>query len=745
MRKNKTTHFMASILIIVFVCVFLIITGRFLYIQTVGEIDNVNLSEWAKEKRTASYTLPADRGKIFDSQGMTLAYDRPIFRIYAILDEAYTGNSEKLKHVKNPEKTAAQLAPLLDMEESEILQRLKDGMDSGKFQVEFGKAGKEIPQKKKEEIEALKIPGINFEKEATRYYPNGVFASHIIGFARKESGEISGVTGIEKEMNDILAGKDGHISYERDKYNKKLLDPNEVIRKPENGDDIYLTIDQKIQTLLEDVLTQVEKEYKPEKITAVVMDPKTGEIVAMGNRPSYNPNNPSQVKNWYNDAISTPFEPGSTVKMFTWAAAVEEGVYSGDQSFESGKYQVNDRVPAIRDHNGGKGWGDISYNEGLARSSNVAAAKLAWEKLGPEKFLEYLKAFHFDKKTEIDLPGETAGKILYDWPLEKITTSFGQGSTVTPIQQLKAATAIANGGKMMQPYVLQKIVDPNTGKTVKEKSPKVAGQPISEETAAEIRDLLGLVVDSKHGTGKMYKLEDYSVAGKTGTAQIPNPDGAGYLTGFGNYTFSFLGMAPKDDPRLIMYVSVTKPELEKEDGYVPGSTPVSFIFKNVMENGLHYMDINPDQEDKHPVRTVKVPELAGMETAEMKKELTEKGLRVIVAGSGGKITEASAEAGSELLENDRIILLTDKPTMPDITGWSQRDILRLADLIGLKMETIGDGFAVKQSIKPGKAIKKKDPLTVELDIPSADTQKKSDEDSGDEGNTGEEESEESPD
>lgn len=720
MRKNKTTHFMAGILILVFVCVFLVLTGRFLYIQAVGEINGVDLAEWAEKKRSSDYTLHADRGKIFDNNGMTLAYDRPTFRIYAILDEAYTGESETPKHVKDPEKTAELLAPLLDLDESKILQRLKDGIEQDQFQTEFGKEGKELSQQTKDKIEEMDIPGINFEKESIRYYPNGMFASHILGFARKESGKITGMAGIENEMNDILSGKDGYISYQRDKYNKKLLHPDEVIKKPKDGKDIHLTIDQKIQTLLEDVLSQVDKEYEPKRLTAIVMDPKTGEIVAMGNRPGYNPNNPADVKNWYNDAIANPFEPGSTMKMFTWAAAIEEGVYKGDETYKSGKYEINDKMPKIRDHNDGEGWGEISYDEGFARSSNVAAAKLAWEKVGADKFLDYLKNFDLDKKTNIDLPDEVPGSILYNWPLEKVTTSFGQGSTVTPIQQLKAMTAIANDGKMLQPYVIKKITDPSTKKLIEEKSPNIVGEPISKETADQVKDLLGSVVDSKHGTGKMFQLDDYSVAGKTGTAQIPNPDGAGYLTGHDNYTFSFMGMAPKDDPQLVMFVSVTQPDLETEDGYVPGSTPVSFIFKNVMENGLHYMDINPDQDENDPVHRVKVPELTGENTADAEEELAGKGLHVTVIGSGEKVVDVSAEEGNQLLQNDRIILLTDEPAMPDITGWSQRDVMQLADLLHLKLETDGDGYVVRQSIEKDKEIKKEDYLGVELEHPAAD-------------------------
>ncbi|WP_099157989.1 penicillin-binding protein [Virgibacillus ndiopensis] len=712
MKKNKTTHLMSGIFILVFVAIFLILTGRFLYIQATGEINGVSLEEWADKKRTSSYPLNAERGKIYDSNGMTLAYDRPTFSIYAIVDEAYTTDKEEPRHVKDPEKTAEMLAPLLNIDKNYILERLQQGIEKDRFQVEFGSGGKELSQKTKDKIEKLDLPGIKFDKESIRYYPNGMFASHIIGFARKgEEGNITGVTGMEREMNKLLSGKPGHISYQRDKYNTKLLDPNEVIKQPKDGDNVYLTIDQKVQTLLEDVLSQVDKKYKPERMTAIVMNPKTGEIVAMSNRPSYNPNNPADVENWYNDVVSTPIEPGSTMKMFTWASAIDAGVYNGNAQYKSGSYKVVENATPIRDHNGGRGWGTISFDEGFRRSSNVAAAKLVREVIGPEKYINYLEAFNFDKKTGIDLPGEVTGRIVHNpnAPRDIAATGFGQASTFTPIQIMKAASAIANDGKMVKPYVISKIVDSKTGEALKETSPEVVGTPISKKTSDRMMELLGSVVSAEDGTGKGFSLEDYSVAGKTGTAQY-TVDGK-YVTGREKYIFSFLGMAPADDPQLMMYVSVKHPQLEAEHG----SVPVSFIFKNVMKNSLHYLNITPDKETSNVVHSVKVPAIIGKSTDGAKQAL--KGLNVTVIGSGNNIVGASATEGEELIPNDRILLLTDKPTMPNLAGWSLRDVLQLADLVQLDIETIGNGYVFSQSIKQGTAIKKGDYLGVELEPP----------------------------
>lgn len=724
MKKNKTTHAMAGLLMVIFVVAFLIVTGRFLFIQASGVVEGVSLDDWAKGVRTTSYKLESERGKIYDKNGMTLAYDMPTFRMYAVIDEKFSENLEEPQHVMDPVETAEKLAPLLNAEKDYILDRINLGIDKELSQVEFGSVGKGISLHTKDDIEALGLPGIKFIKENIRYYPNGMFASHIIGFARETEEEINGkmeqkiegISGIEHEMDSLLKGVDGYISYQRDIYNDKLLDPNEVVQMPDNGDDVYLTIDQKIQTLLEDVLTQVDEKYNPERMTAIVMNPKTGEIIAMSNRPSYNPNNPADVENWYNDAISTPFEPGSTVKMFTWAAAIETGVYNGGEGYLSGTYQVSERDRPIGDFNGGKGWGTISYDEGFARSSNVAAAKLVWEKIGPDTFLEYLNAFDFDQPTGIDLPGEVQGSILYNWPIEKITTSFGQGSTATPIQIMKAATAIANDGKMVKPYIIDKIVDPDTKQVVKKTEPEVVGEPISASTAQKVRDLLVSAVESENATGKRYKLDDYSVGGKTGTAQIPDPKG-GYLSGNENYVFSFLGMAPADDPELMMYVSVKQPTLEFENGVEPGSAPVAFIFNNVMENALHYLNIEPDQGDVTNIEAYEIPNLIGKSTSSVVEQLTNAGLQYSIVGNGSKVMKVSVEEGTKVLPNEKVIIITDSPTMPNIIGWSLRDVWKLSDMIGLELEAIGNGFVITQSVEEGRAIDTGDYLGVELKTP----------------------------
>ncbi|WP_347860665.1 penicillin-binding transpeptidase domain-containing protein [Salimicrobium sp. PL1-032A] len=709
--KHKNTTRGASLLLLLFGLAFLIIAGRFLYIQTTGTVQGVDLKEWADEKRTNSYTIPAERGKIYDKNGMVLAYDRPTYRLQAIVEPDYSKNLPEPEHVTDPEAVADVISDYLPLETSTIISQIEEGQKEERFQVEFGSSGRDIPKDEKEdiekELEEKGVSGVTFEEETERFYPNGTFASHIIGFAQPTDDGVKGVTGVEKSMEDYLEGQDGSISYQRDKYGTELLDPEEVLEAPEDGEDVYLTIDQKIQTFLEDALTQVEKEYEPAKVMAGVMDPETGEILAMGNRPAYDPNDRSDVENWYNDMISYPFEVGSTMKMFTWAAAMEEGVYNPTETFESGSYSVGDST--ISDHND-EGWGAITYDKGLMRSSNVAAAKLGYEKLGPEVFRDYISRFGLDEKTGIDLPGEKTGTILTERAIETVTTTYGQGSTMTPIQLLTAATSIANEGKMMQPYVFDSIREAETGEVVAESEAEAIREPISKQTAEQMKSLLSEVVSNEDGTGKPFALEDFSVAGKTGTANISE---GGYLAGRNNYTFSFLGMAPAEDPELVMYVAVRQPDLENSE---IGSDPVSDIFKTVMQNSLHYLNIAPGQKEEMKVESIDIPELSG-ESVEKAEQLLGDFSEVSVVGDGSKVEAVLPENQEEAVANEHIMIITDQPLMPEITGWSQREVQRLADYFDITLEVNGNGYVKEQSIEKSTKLENTDHLIVELQPP----------------------------
>ncbi|MCX8002436.1 MAG: penicillin-binding protein [Anoxybacillus mongoliensis] len=705
MRKHKHTHRGAAISFVFFSLLFFLLFGRFVYLQATGVADGQVLAVEAQKRYLKKQTLEAKRGTIFDRDGEIIAEDIPSYTVAAILDP------DMPQHVTDPEETARKLAPLLNMNVADVERILKKKAN----QVEFGPNGRGISQTLKQKIEELKLPGITFVRDSKRFYPNGTFASYVVGYAQKDeaTNQVEGKMGIEKQFNEQLKEKDGEIKYESDPKGFKLPYADEQIVPPQNGKNVYLTIDKHIQTFLEDAMNAVEKQYEPKKIIAIVADPKTGAILAMSTRPSFDPNK-RNIENYFNDAISYPYEPGSTMKIFTLAAAVNEGVFQPNETYQSGSYQVGPH--RIRDHNK-VGWGQITFLEGVQRSSNVAFAKIVREKLGEDRFLQYLHRFHFNEPTGIELPGEKTGNILYRYPIEKVTTGFGQGTSVTPIQQIQAATAIANGGKMMKPYVVDRIVDPESGKTVMKHEPTVVDTPISKQTAEKVLDILETVVTSEKGTGRPYQIEGYRVAGKTGTAQIPDPKG-GYLTGHQNYIFSFLGMAPRENPRLIMYVAVQQPNISYTE---TGAAPVSMIFNSVMKSSLQYLNIQPTVEKKRvkKEKSISLPSYVGQSVEQATQSLKNQGLHVTIIGKGTKVRAQFPKAGEHIVAPDRVLLQTDgNAMMPDVTGWSLRDVMKLAELLQLKPSFIGSGYVFRQNITPGAVVKPDDYLIVELAKPS---------------------------
>ncbi|WP_091270228.1 penicillin-binding protein [Alteribacillus persepolensis] len=708
MKDMKKTVVKRALLLLVFVSIFFIVfMGRVVYIQVSKEVNGQDLEAKAESRWTTTQTLHGERGTIFDRDGEELAEVVPSYTAFAVLDESYQG------HVENPEETAEELAPYIDMDVSR-LENLLSKEDV--FQVELGAGARHLTLSEKEEIAALDLAGIHFREEEKRYYPKQTFASHVLGYTDRDMSDAR--MGLERSLNDQLAETDGSLSYQRNIKGIPLLDNEEIVEEPVDGEDVYLTLDTNVQTALEQAMTEVEEEYNPHKMTAVVANADTGEILGMSNRPSFNPNEYEEITNYTNYAVSDRFEPGSTVKMFTLAAAIEEGVYNGQETFQSGSYEIGSTT--VGDHNNNRGWGEITYNEGLERSSNVAFAKLALEKLKPQRLYEYMEAFGFREKTGIDLPKEATSLIAESSELDAAVTAFGQGSAVTPIQMVQAATAIANDGKMMQPYIIDKMYDSNDGTFTYEAEPESKGQPISKDTAEQVRGLLENVVTSEHGTGQPFYIEGMDVAGKTGTAQISNPDGGGYLSGRNQNIFSFLGMAPADDPSIIVYVAVDRPELDNTE---TGSVPVSKIFNPVMKQSLSYMNLSPSQdvEDENVLEEegISMENYTDKSVENAVQELEEFGLHPVVLGEGNTVINQYPQKGEALIIGERVFLQTDKDVaMPDMTGWSLRDAKRLSHLLGVSLHHIGSGYVTDQSVDPGSIIEAKDYVTIELKTPA---------------------------
>ncbi|AIY05939.1 penicillin-binding protein [Planococcus sp. PAMC 21323] len=712
MKKKFRFQGGAFLLFLLFAGLFFLLLARIVTIQATGKVEGQELAAKAAAKYSQEEVLTAERGRIIDRNGEIIAEDTLTYKLVAVLDESVTQKASDPQHVVDTEETAKKLAGYLDTSEEKILEILKSGVEKDRYQVEFGSAGREISHTQMLAMKEEDIPGLLFVRDLKRLYPNGVFASHLIGYAMKEeleNGETktTGRMGLESIHNDVLTGINGKMEFDTDKWGFLLPNNESVITPAVNGADVQLTLDKTLQNFLEDAMTGVQEEYDPTRMIAVIADPKTGEILSMSQRPTFDPNTREGLSdNWLNESIELTIEPGSPMKMFTLAAAIEEGKWDPNATYKSGTYTLLDSK--IGDHNSGQGWGTISFLEGFQRSSNVSMAYLL-ERLGADTFMNYVDAFGFGEQTGIDLPKEASGKILNQWPINKLTTAYGQGSTVTPIQMIQAASAIANDGVMMKPYVIDQIKNSDTGEVTVKSEPQEAGQPISAETANQVKEVLASTVTSDVGSARGFALKDYTVAGKTGTAQVPK-EGGGYLTGRNNYLFSFLGMAPADDPELLIYIGVQQPNVPANEY---GSVPVAKIFTSVMENSLKYLNIEP--ENMAEAVTVQMEEYTGSTVTQATEKLQKLGIEVVVTGDSEKVVSQYPEAGNTALKDGQVILKTDgDTTLPDFTGWSKRELLAYQSLSGLALEIAGQGYAMTQSIEKGQLVVAGDSVIIEL-------------------------------
>ncbi|MTD30330.1 penicillin-binding protein [Planomicrobium sp. YIM 101495] len=715
MKKKFRFQWGAFLLFLLFAGLFFILLTRIVTIQATGQAEGQELAAKAAARYSQEEHLKAERGKILDRNGDVIAEDTLTYKLVAVLDESATGNSKTQRHVTDYDKTASALSEYLGISYESVRETLQNGVNNERYQVEFGTAGREISHTKMLEMEEEKLPGILFVQNLKRLYPNGIFASHLVGFAMKEELEdgtlkTKGKMGLESTYDEVLTGTDGKMVFNTDNWGFLLPNDEAVVEEAINGSNVRLTLDRTLQNFLEDAMSSVQEEYSPTRMIAVIADPKTGEILAMSQRPTFNPNTREGLsENWLNESIELTIEPGSPMKVFTLASAIEEGKWDPNAWYESGTYKLG--PDTIGDHNGRKGWGSITFLEGFQRSSNVSMAYLL-ERIGPERFRQYIDAFGFGQKTGIDLPNEASGKLLDQYASETLTLTYGQGSTVTPIQMVQAATAIANGGEMMKPYVIDEIVNPETGEVTTKNEPESAGQPISAETAAEVLEVMASTVTGEVGSAQGFALQDYTVAGKTGTAEIPGPNGK-YMRGNGNFLYSFLGMAPADDPELLMYVAVQQPNLPPTEY---GSIPVSKVFKPVMENGLKHLNIEPENIEE--VRTIEIADYSGRPSGEVARELTEAGMQTVVIGEGGSVETQYPANGQQMVENGTIILRTAGAVqLPDFTGWSKRELLAFQSLSGLSLEIAGEGYASGQSLSAGTIITNGEPIVIQLQTP----------------------------
>jgi len=639
-RKNIWKAPMAVFAI--FLVFILVLYIQYLYLSISPNVYGINMKDFASLRNTYKGIIYAQRGSIYDSEENILATDVKSYTLVAYLDKSRTGSSKILYHVEDKEATALALAPILGTTKEKILSYLEQDL----YQTYLGVYGKNLSEVDKQKIELLELPGIEFEESYKRYYPNGDFASYIIGYAKNKNylrltidkeynlkeilsslignyqnitwkaysneyfdmdvngvintkavgkttveiltngklldtciieitedytvvaleDKIMGELGIEYNYQEKLLGVNGYIEYQQDRYGIKIPDAREKVEPATVGSDIYLTIDSTIQRILENAVDESEK-YSPEWFTINVMDAKTGDILGSASSPSYDPNK-LNITNYENPLTSFVYEPGSVMKIFTYMCAIEKGTYNGNLTYPSGSITYDDTT--IYDWNK-KGWGEITYDYGFEMSSNVAVSHMLEKFITKDELKSCLLSYGFGAKTGIDLSRELTGNLAtkdLTSPVDAASASFGQGISTTPIQHLQALSIIANDGYMVKPHVVKKIENDGTV-TYEREVEKV--QVVSKETTDKIKDLMYDTVHDveRNATGISYLIKDLDVIGKTGTAEISEDSTYGH-----GYIYSFSGMFPKDDPEIIIFVSIKKPT---------SSTSIRTITKKAME------------------------------------------------------------------------------------------------------------------------------------------------------------------
>lgn len=452
-KLNNKTWNSPIILFLVFLVFIIVIFLRFTYLSLSKTVDNINIQEFALNRNTYNKTLFAKRGTIFDSKGNILGINMTSYTVIAYLSESRSNGSSVPLHVVDKEKTAKELSPIINMSEEKILNLLnKEGL----YQVELGPGGRNITELQKDAIEELNLPGIGFVESTKRYYPNGDFASYIIGYAKLNYNEelkedqMEGELGIEGYYNDILKGENGYLRYEQDRNGYKIPYTTETKVEAKNGDNIYLTIDSGIQRFLESAMDQTVEAAEPEWAMFTVMDAKTGDILGSATTPSFDPNI-LNIKEYENPLVTFVYEPGSTMKTYTYMCALEKGTYKGDETFKSGSYTLgNDTIYDVNR----TGWGVISYDEGYLRSSNVGITNIVNKFITKDDLKECLIKYGFGTKTDIELPREQLGSLEFNYPVEVAAAGYGQGISITAIQALRGLTILSNNGKMLQPHII---------------------------------------------------------------------------------------------------------------------------------------------------------------------------------------------------------------------------------------------------------------------------------------------------
>lgn len=692
--KNNIRY--SKLVIFISLLLFCVMIWRVVELGTSKKIDGINLKKLASKRTTKTDTISANRGAIYSSDGDLLAQNVASYKLIAYLDSKRTTNEKRPQHVVDKEDTAEKLAPILEMDKDEVLKYLnKDNV----YQTEFGSKGKGLNELTKTKIENLNLPGLDFIESYKRYYPKGDFASYIIGYAKSENGQedtIKGEMGIEKQYDSILKGEDGFVTYQKDLKGYKIANTPVIRKDAVQGKDIYLTIDSNIQFFIDQAINNSKKIYDWEWITITIMDAKTGAILGTASDPSFDPN-VRNVTNYLDIFSQTAYEPGSTMKTFTYMAAMENGVYDGSESYKSGIFVTSDGTE-IGDWNR-NGWGYISYDKGYALSSNVGVINIINRHMNSLMLRQYFKRLGFGKKTGIELPGESRGKLDFKYETEIYNAGFGQGITTTPVQNVKALTPLTNDGILLQPYLISKIVDSETGKVTLENKRTEIERVASTSTVQKMIQLMDDTVNGIGNTGSGYRIDGGELIGKTGTAQIAKESGGGYIAGEENVISSFSGLYPKSNPQVLIYASVKKPT----NGY---QKSISEPVKEIVQNISKYYGNSDSAGTQLDIKTYTLPNFINKKLDSVKTTLDTNGMHYVILGSGNKVIKQSPSKNNIITTNDTLYLITDDKNIkvPNVIGLSSKVAKDLLQNLGLKVNLDGVGYVTEQSIGEGSDI-----------------------------------------
>lgn len=688
-RRINLNKVRVSKLLIVFILLFFVVViARLLYLGISPKIDGIDLKTFVANRNTRKKTTYAKRGTIYDSSSNVLARTINSYTVIAYLAESRSKGYKTPQHVVDKEKTAKELSPILGMSEEAILYLL----NRDAYQVELGPGGRGITELKKEEIEALNLPGISFISSYKRYYQNDDFASYILGYVKTtDDGEMIGEMGIEEYYNDMLKGVDGFTVYQQDVNGYKIPNTKEEVKESKDGVDIYLTIDSNIQFFVEKYAKEAYEQYPCDWFFAVVADAKTGAILGSTSYPSFNPNI-KNITNYLNPLVSYAIEPGSTMKIFTYMATMEKKMYDGNKTFKSGSIKIGENT--IYDWKT-DGFGEITYDEGFMLSSNVGISNLTKDYFTGSELKEYFKKWGFGEKTGIELPYELTGTLNENnnRAIEVANAGFGQGITVTPIQMVQALTMIANNGVMLKPYIVSKIVDEDDALVYEGKRTEL-GKVASSETVNNIKELMYKVIynDLYYSTGASYRMDGYDLIGKTGTAQYTDPNTGRYYYDNVNYIRSFAGMFPKDDPQIIIYVATKKTYTQ---------AGVANVVKGLVKDISNYKSIFKDEESNSI--TYKIDSYSNKNLTTVLDSLKDKFSDIVIIGDGDKVVDTYPK-NQVVSKDEKIFILTNSKNIevPNFIGYSKREVETYKKLTDIDITLEGSGFVYEQNIVDDK-------------------------------------------